>query len=138
MQKVQCPILLVEDDPRDVELTLHSLVKSRLANEVVVARDGEEAANLLFGPAERRIRPAVVLLDIKLPKITGLDLLARIRRDPETTDLPVIMLTGSNEEVDLARGRSLGVNAYVVKPLGLKAYEEALLQVAGFLQVIDP
>ncbi|WP_142849417.1 response regulator [Telmatospirillum sp. J64-1] len=126
------PILLVEDDPRDVELTLNTLVQSRLANEVVVARDGAEAAAMLFPETGKGLQPGMILLDIKLPKLGGLDLLARIRETPATQALPVVMLTASGEEADLARSHALGINAYVVKPVSLQAFQDALYELGTF------
>ena len=114
-------ILLVEDDPNDVELTLSALRENHLANGVTVARDGEEALDYLFrrGAYESRDagEPAVVLLDLKLPKVSGMEVLERIKDDPRLRTLPVVVLTSSREEQDLVRSYDLGTNAYVVKPV---------------------
>jgi two-component system response regulator len=121
-------ILLVEDNPDDVELTLRVLKTHNIANEVRVARDGVEALDLLYGtpdkPAGRL--PSVVLLDLKLPKLDGLEVLRRIRADPTTTRLPVVIMTTSREERDIVASYELGANSYVQKPVGFEAFAEAV------------
>lgn len=135
------PILLVEDNPRDLELSLNALEKSRLANEVVVARDGAEAADYLFRTGSFASRaegnPAVVLLDLKLPKIDGLELLAMIRQRRDMAHLPVVMLTSSREEKDVVNGYKLGVNAYVVKPVGFSEFVQAIQDLGVFWAVLN-
>ena len=135
------PILLVEDSPKDVELTLVALAKSHLANEVIVARDGEEALDYLFcrGPFANRPRgnPAVVLLDLKLPKVDGLQVLEQIKGDPEIRQMPVVMLTSSREEQDLIRSYRLGVNAYVVKPVDFHEFVDSIKELGLFWAVIN-
>lgn len=135
------PILLVEDNPNDLELSLTALHKTGLANEVIIARDGEEAFDYLFykGEHTNRIRgnPAVVLLDIKLPKIDGLELLALIRREPALKHMPVVLLTSSREEQDVLRGYQLGSNAYVVKPVGFPDFIKAIQDLGVFWAVIN-
>lgn len=138
------PVLLVEDSPYDVELTVAALEKSRLANPVVVARDGVEALDLLFrrsnmGPegVGADPLPAVVLLDIKLPRVDGLEVLERIRKDPRTRHVPVVMLTSSREEQDLIRSYGLGVNAFVVKPVGHRDFFEAIRDIGAFWAVLN-
>jgi CheY-like chemotaxis protein len=135
------PILLVEDNPKDVELTLVALAKSHLANEVIVARDGEEALDYLFcrGAFANRPRgnPAVVLLDLKLPKVDGLQVLEQIKSDPEIRQMPVVMLTSSREEQDLLRSYKLGVNAYVVKPVDFKEFVAAIGDLGVFWAVLN-
>src|SRR4051794_7787963 len=115
------PILLVEDNPNDLELTLIALERSQLANEVIIARDGAEALDYLFARGEFAQRaqgnPAVILLDLKLPKVDGLEVLDQIRQSATLKSVPVVMLTSSKEEQDLLRSYELGVNAYVVKPV---------------------
>lgn len=134
-------ILLVEDDARDVELTLTALTESNLLNEVVVVRDGEEAMDYLRRRgrfADRpECNPAVVLLDIKLPKVDGLEVLQQIKSDPALRSIPVVMLTSSREERDLARSYALGVNAYVVKPVGFDEFITALKELGLFWAVIN-
>ncbi len=129
-------ILLVEDDPNDVELTLSALKENHIANGVVVARDGEEALDYLFrrGPYESRDagEPAVVLLDLKLPKVSGMEVLERIKDDPRLRTLPVVVLTSSREEQDLVRSYDLGTNAYVVKPVDFQDFIGAVKQVGLF------
>jgi CheY-like chemotaxis protein len=130
------PILLVEDNPNDLELTLTALSRTGLANEVVVARDGAEARDYLFRQGEFASRtpghPTVVLLDLKLPKIDGLELLQLIRDNPETANLPVVILTSSREERDVTAGYRLGSNAYVVKPVNLDAFLRPFRTSASF------
>ncbi len=116
-------ILLVEDNPNDVELELRALKKHNLANSVFVVKDGAEALDYLFGTGlyanhrEQYTRPKVVLLDLKLPKVSGLEVLKKIREHELTKTLPVVILTSSNEEKDLLEGYKLGVNSYIVKPI---------------------
>jgi two-component system response regulator len=116
---VSADLLLVEDSPDDVELTLRAFRTARLANPVIIARDGAEALELLFGSNGRQLTvlPRVVLLDLKLPKVSGLEVLARIRADERTKKLAVVVLTSSREEPDIARAYELGVNSYIVKPV---------------------
>ena len=135
------PILLVEDNPKDIELTLAALEQSQLANEVVVVRDGAEAIDFLYrrGAHDSRntVDPAVVLLDLKLPKIDGLEVLAKIKGDPAMRHTPVVMLTSSREESDLVRSYALGVNAFVVKPVGFREFFDAIQDVGVFWAVIN-
>ncbi len=134
-------ILLVEDNPNDVELTLAALAENRLANEVVVARDGEEALDYLHQRGIFKMRtaghPAVVLLDIKLPKIDGLEVLERLKADPDLKMIPVVMLTSSREDQDLLRSYNLGVNAYVVKPVDFSEFVNAIKELGLFWAVIN-
>ncbi|MBI2416932.1 MAG: response regulator [Ignavibacteriales bacterium] len=124
-------ILLVEDNPDDVELTLHALKKNNIKNEVVVVYDGAEALDFLFGTGKFSGRdltnmPTVILLDLKLPKIDGLDVLKQIRSDERTKFLPVVILTSSKQEQDIINGYSLGVNSYVRKPVDFNQFAEAV------------
>ena len=121
-------ILLVEDNPDDVELTLRVLKTHHIANEVLVARDGVEALELLFGTPEKPAgrMPTVVLLDLKLPKLDGLEVLRRIRAEPATACLPVVIMTTSREERDVVASYELGANSYVQKPVGFEAFAEAV------------
>lgn len=135
------PILLVEDNPKDLELTLAALEQCQLANAVVVARDGAEALDYLYGKGPTAGtgggEPAVVLLDLKLPKVDGLEVLERIKSDPHLRHTPVVMLTSSREERDLVRSYSLGVNAFVVKPVGFEQFFEAIRDLGMFWAVLN-
>jgi len=135
------PILLVEDDARDLELTLVALERSELANEVVVVRDGAQALDYLRREGEFAERPAgnpaVVMLDLKLPKVDGLEVLKAVRETPELRSLPIVMLTSSHEEGDVVRSYELGVNAYVVKPVEFKAFVSAIADLGVFWAVLN-
>lgn len=134
-------ILLVEDSVQDVELTLTALEKHKLTNEVVVARDGEEALDYLYRRGRFKLRsggtPVVILLDIKLPKVDGLEVLQKIRGDEALRRTPVVMLTSSREEQDIVRSYNLGVNAYVVKPVDFHAFVNAICELGLFWAVIN-
>lgn len=135
------PILLVEDNPHDLELTLVALERSQLANEVIVMRDGAEALDYLFrrNAYAGRIdgNPAVLLLDLKLPKVDGLQVLDAIRQTEELRSIPVVMLTSSREEPDLSKAYQLGVNAYVVKPVEFKEFVSAISDLGIFWAVLN-
>lgn len=130
------PLLLVEDSANDLELTLAALAEIPLENQIEVARDGAEALDYIFrrGAYENRtsLDPAVILLDLKLPKIDGLEVLARVKGDPGTRNLPIVVLTSSREESDIVRSYNLGVNAFVVKPLGFKDFFEVIRDLGIF------
>jgi CheY-like chemotaxis protein len=134
-------ILLVEDNPNDVELILAALSENQIGDEVFVARDGEEALDYLQrlgAHISRSVKnPKVVLLDLKLPKVDGLEVLERIKSDPDLKLIPVVMLTSSREERDLLRSYHLGTNAYVVKPMSFKNFVEAVKEVGLFWAVIN-
>lgn len=124
-------ILLVEDNPDDVELTLRAFKKNNILNPVIIAKDGVEALDYLFGTgmyAERDMKkmPVVVLLDLKLPKIDGMEVLKRVRRDERTKLLPVVILTSSAEQTDVINGYSLGANSYIRKPVEFNQFAEAM------------
>lgn len=135
------PILLVEDNPKDLELALLALEKSNLANEVITVRDGKEAIDYLFrqGAYADRLQgnPAVVLLDLKLPKLDGIQVLERLKSEPTLQRVPVVMLTASREEKDLVKSYQLGVNAYVVKPVSFKEFIEAIQELGIFWAVVN-
>ena len=135
------PILLVEDNPKDKELTLNALEASQLANQIIVLKDGAEALDFLYrrGPYTGRVTPdpAVVILDIKMPKLDGLEVLAAIKGDPAMRHLPIVMLTSSREEADLVHSSQLGVNAFVVKPVGFREFFEAIQDVGIFWAVLN-
>ena len=132
-------ILLVEDDPDHEVLTIRALRKSNIANEIKVARDGEEAIGLLFGVQSEFLRglPQVVLLDLKLPKIDGLEVLRRIRESERTRMLPVVVLTSSDEESDIVRSYKLGVNSYIRKPVNFTEFAEATRQLGMYWLVLN-
>jgi two-component system response regulator len=129
-------ILLVEDNPSDVELALHALKKNKLANHIEVVRDGAEALEFIFATgayAGRKIEnsPRVILLDLKLPKVDGLEVLRRVKADPRTKDIPVVVLTSSREERDIVESYELGVNSYITKPVDFDQFTEAV-RVLGY------
>jgi CheY-like chemotaxis protein len=134
-------ILIVEDDPNDVELTLTALTDYNLANEVVITRDGQQALDYLHCRGEYAARPAgnpaVMLLDLKLPKIGGLEVLQQIKSDERLKLIPVVVLTSSHEEKDMMRSYKLGVNAYVVKPVDFHEFVNAVKELGVFWAVIN-
>lgn len=134
-------ILFVDDSPRDTELAMMALDQHRLANEVVSLRDGAEALDYLYRRGEYATRPigqpAVVLLDLKMPKMDGLEVLRQIKSDPELRLIPVVMMTSSREEEDLVRSYQLGVNAYVVKPVHFQQFVDAVRQVGAFWALLN-
>jgi CheY-like chemotaxis protein len=134
-------ILLVEDDPYDVELTLTGLSEFHLANEVVVARDGEEALNFLHRRGKFAGRtdgnPVVVLLDLKLPKVGGLEVLRQLKTDETLKMVPVVILTSSHEDRDMLEGYKLGTNAYVVKPVDFHQFVDAIRHIGAFWALIN-
>ena len=135
------PILLVEDDKRDLELTLIALERSQLANDVIVVRDGALALDYLNAEGEHAGRapgnPAVILLDLKLPKVNGLEVLKHVRSTEGLRSIPVVMLTSSNEETDVLKSYELGVNAYVVKPVEFGDFMGAIRHLGGFWGLIN-
>jgi CheY-like chemotaxis protein len=133
-------ILLAEDDSRDVELTLQALQENHVVNRVVVARDGVEAleqlrAGVMAGAPHGL--PALLLLDIKMPRMSGLDVLAEVRGDPDLRNLPVVMLTSSRESPDVQAAYDLGANAYVVKPVGFAEFVDAVRQIGAFWALLN-
>ncbi|UIE39087.1 response regulator [Leptodesmis sichuanensis] len=134
-------ILLVEDSPNDVELILTSLSENHLSNEVVVVWDGEEALDYLYRRGVFRLRqegdPIVVLLDLKLPKVDGLEVLAQLKADPVLRIIPVVVLTSSREEPDLSRCYELGTNAYVVKPIDFQEFVDVVKHLGLFWAVVN-
>ena len=134
-------ILLVEDEPKDVELTLTALEDYKLANEVVVCRDGQEALDYLNsrGKFSDRVNenPAIMLLDLKLPKVDGLEVLQRVKSDERLRMIPVVVLTSSHEEKDMMRSYKLGVNAYVVKPVDFHEFVNAVKELGAFWAVVN-
>ncbi len=135
-------ILLVEDNPDDVELTLRSLKQNNITNEVVVAPDGAEALEYLFATGayagrDTSVMPAVILLDLKLPKVDGLEVLRRLRADERTKLLPVVILTSSKEEKDLVNSYSLGASSYVRKPVDFVQFSEAVKQLGLYWLLLN-
>jgi len=134
-------ILLVEDDPKDVELTLTALEEYRLANAVDVVRDGAEALDYLFRRGKFQTRdggnPAVVILDLKLPKVSGLEVLRQVKGDAQLRRVPIVVLTSSREEQDLIASYQLGVNAYVVKPVDFHKFVDAVKTLRAFWVVLN-
>jgi CheY-like chemotaxis protein len=134
-------ILLVEDDPKDVELTLMALEEYNLGNEVVLARDGEEALDYLYRRGEFATRsndnPAVLLLDLKLPKVNGLEVLQQLKSDERLRLIPVVVLTSSHEEKDMVTSYRLGVSAYVVKPVNFHDFVNAIRELGIFWAIIN-
>ena len=135
------PILLAEDNPNDVELIVTALKDARLANEIVVANDGAEALDFLYRRGEHAGRttaqPAVILLDLKMPKIDGGEVLRQIRADPNLRELPVVVLTSSREESDLMQSYEQGVNAYVVKPVDFEEFTSAVAKLGFFWALLN-
>jgi CheY-like chemotaxis protein len=134
-------ILMVEDDPKDVELTLTALEDYNLANEVVVTRDGQQALDYLHCRGEYKTRsrdnPAVMLLDLKLPKVDGLEVLKQVKSDSDLRVIPVVVLTSSKEDKDMVASYKLGVNAYVVKPVDFHEFVNAIKELGVFWAVIN-
>lgn len=136
-------ILLVEDDPDDAELTLRALKRNNLLNRVYHVKDGEEALEILFptpsasNPNGSGMRPKVILLDLKLPKVNGIEVLRRIRRDTSTKNIPVVMLTSSRETSDLTECYALGVNSYIVKPVDSDNFSQAVSEIGLYWAVFN-
>lgn len=138
----QRPILLVEDNADDEELTIRALAANHIANPVVIARDGVEALDYLFGTGAHAGRdpsdiPGVILLDLKLPKVDGLEVLERVRRDERTRLAPVVILTSSREQEDLVRGYRLGANSYIRKPVAFDSFVEAVKQLGLYWLMLN-
>ncbi len=140
MARKAIEILLVEDNPNDVELTLHALRSNNISNEIRVARDGEEALELIFGNegwADHPERLWTVLLDLKLPKIGGLEVLKRLKTDPRTQAVPVVVLTSSREMPDVAAAYRLGVNSYIVKPVDFGQFFDCVRQLGLYWPLLN-
>ena len=135
-------ILLIEDNPSDIDLTKRALEKGRIANALMVVSDGQEALDYLFGTGEYAGRdssdfPALTLLDLKMPKVSGLDVLRRIRSDSRTRRMPVVILTSSREEQDIAAGYDLGVNSYILKPIDFEHFVQSVAQLGLYWLVLN-
>jgi two-component system response regulator len=142
MSPTDVEILLVEDNPQDAELTLYALEKNNLAKNIVNARDGAEALEYLFATGRyhtRRIeeRPRLILLDLKLPKVDGIDVLRRLKSDQRTRSIPVVMLTSSREERDIIESYRLGVNSYIVKPVDFNQFTDAVKQIGLYWLLLN-
>mgnify|MGYP001294657552 CR=1 FL=1 len=138
----QIEILYVEDNPNDIELTLHAFRKNHLANNILIARDGEEALQMLYGAdivehTELENYPRVILLDLKLPKVDGLEVLRKLKSDPLTKTIPVVVLTSSREEKDIVESYRLGVNSYIVKPVDFEKFMEAVKTLSLYWLLIN-
>ena len=129
-------ILLVEDNPNDIELTLHVLHKHHLTNQIHVVRDGVEALEFLLGTSPEA-NPRVVLLDLKLPKVNGLEVLRRLKADAHTCMIPVVVLTSSREERDIVESYQLGVNSYIVKPVDFEQFTESIRQLGLYWLLLN-
>lgn len=135
-------ILLVEDNPNDVELTLHAFKTANLANTIHVARDGVEALEFLFdadpgGAAKVALKPKLILLDLKLPRLDGHEVLKRVKNDPRTSGIPVVVLTSSSEERDVMRTYNSGANSYIVKPVDFEQFTEAVRDIGAYWLVLN-
>jgi CheY-like chemotaxis protein len=135
-------IMVVEDNPDDEELTLRALKQSKIANEIIVTRDGSEALEFVFGEGQYAGRdlsrmPTVILLDLKLPKLNGLDVLQRLRADPRTKLIPVVVLTSSSEDEDMLKSYRLGANSYVRKPVEFSAFANAVSQLGLYWMLLN-
>ncbi|MDP1587627.1 MAG: response regulator [Prosthecobacter sp.] len=135
-------ILLVEDSPEDLELTCRALKNANLSNHIQIARDGAEALDFIFceGPhAVRRIEdtPKLILLDLKLPKVDGLEVLQRIKGDPRTRHIPVVVLTSSKEQTDVVKSYALGVNSYIVKPVNFESFSRAVQELGMYWLLLN-
>jgi two-component system response regulator len=142
MAEEQVEILLVEDDPNDLKLALYALKQERIGNRVQIARDGEEALDFLFcqgafAHRDPNHHPRLILLDLKLPKVCGLEVLNRLRADPRTRLLPVVILTSSKQEEDLVRSYRLGVNSYIQKPVDFDQFRNIVRQLGYYWMVVN-
>jgi two-component system response regulator len=141
MSHSQCEILLVEDSAADLELAIHALRKENVANHIDVVRDGEEALDYLFCrgafAARKNEKPKLILLDLKLPKVSGMEVLRQIKSDPHLKTIPVVMLTSSKEERDVVEGYQLGVNSYIQKPLDFVQFRDTIRQLGMYWLVIN-
>ena len=132
-------ILLVEDDANDAELAMRALHQHNLANDIKHARDGDEALRVLFGESEAEApkRPRLILLDLKMPKVDGIDVLRRVKSDNRTRQIPVVVLTSSQEEQDVVRSYELGVNSYIIKPVDFQQFTEAAKSLGMYWMLLN-
>jgi CheY-like chemotaxis protein len=141
MDQTPIEILLVEDNPSDVELTMHALRENHIGNQVKVVRDGAEALSVFFDSDSQTgqpiTHPKLILLDLKLPKIDGLEVLKQLKDDPRTKSIPVVMLTSSNEERDVVESYKLGVNSYIVKPVDFEQFTDSVRQLGLYWLILN-
>jgi two-component system, response regulator len=142
MKTLETEILLVEDNQDDLDLTLHALKRENLANNIVIARDGEEALNFFFcrgSFAERSMEnpPRLVLLDLKLPKVNGIEVLQQVKSDPRTKSIPIVVLTSSKEEIDLVRSYNFGANSYIQKPVNFAEFRQTVKHLGLYWLVVN-
>ena len=137
MKQKDVKILLVEDNPDDIELTLRAFKKHNLINKIIVARDGEEALNILFKDSKENYKPDLILLDLKLPKVDGLEILRQIKSNSRTQLIPVIILTSSKEENDLVKSYRLGANSYIRKPVDFEKFTEVVMQLGLYWVLLN-
>ena len=140
--KQEIEILLVEDNPSDEELTLHALEKYKLTNNIIVVRDGAEALEFIFvtgkySERDNNCHPKVILLDLKLPKVDGLEVLRKVKADPKTKHIPVVVLTSSTQESDIVESYKLGVNSYIVKPVDFKQFTESIRELGMYWLLLN-
>jgi two-component system response regulator len=141
MKYRELEVLLVEDDPDDLELTLHTFAEARITNPIQIARDGQEALDYIFcrgaHAGREPIAPRLILLDLKLPKIGGLEVLKAIKADPRTKGIPVVILTSSREERDLIEGYQLGANSYIQKPVDFGQFQKTIRETGNYWLVVN-
>jgi two-component system response regulator len=142
MQNTDIEIILVEDNPTDAEMTLRALKKSNLANKIVHLRDGAEALEFIFGTGQyegrnTELRPKVILLDLKMPKVSGIEVLEKIKTDESTKAIPVVVLTSSKEDPDIKRCYELGANSYIVKPVGFENFSKSISELGLYWLVLN-
>jgi two-component system response regulator len=137
MSKGELKIILVEDSNEDAELTIRSLKKAGLGNEIVRLHDGEEALNYFFGEDKHNQLPKLILLDLKMPKVDGLEVLKHLRNNKQTKHLPIVMLTSSKEQQDIVNSYKLGVNSYIVKPVDFKSFTQAIQDIGKYWLILN-
>jgi len=140
MKTKDVTILLVEDNPDDIELTIRAFKKNNLTNKIIIAKDGEEALDIIFNRIEKykeQSKPTLILLDLKLPKVSGLEVLREIKNNPKTKIIPVVVLTSSKEEKDIIESYNLGVNSYIHKPVDFEKFSKIVLQLGLYWLLLN-